>query len=181
MQALFNTVLATLNSLVGIFIGGANVIGIFLILIALVGLASNVGSRGIAAKPTSVYLRSLVIGSFLIIAVKLLDVSTLTLFDQESRKVLDYTLLPVPGLNEQSRYMLGVVYAVIATVGFFAFLRGWMMLRGANPSEGVGRAFVFIIAGTMAVNMDVVLRVTATTAAQFSVELADNIRLFIPS
>ena len=156
MQALFNTVLATLNSLVEVFVGGANLIGICLILIALVGLGRNLGSRGGVAKPTNVYLRSLVVGSLLIIAVKVLDVSTLTLFDQESRKVLDYTLLPMSGLNEQSRYMLGVVYAVIATVGF-------------------------IIAGTMAVNMDVILRVTATTAAQFSVELADNIRLFIPN
>lgn len=180
MQSLFNTVIDTLNSLLAVFVGVANLVGIALIIIALLGLARNAGAAVSTARPTSVYLRTLLVGSLLIIPAKLLDVSSMTLFSEESRQILDYTLLPNSELNEQSRYMLGIVYAVVVTIGVFAFLRGWMMLRGASPSDGVARAFVFIVAGTMAVNLDVVLRVTATTVAQFSVELADNIRLFIP-
>lgn len=181
MQDLFNTVVDTLNSLLVVFVGVANWVGIALLLIGLVGLARSANGGGANPRPTSVYLRHLIVGSLLMIAAKLLDVSSMTLFSEESRQVLDYSLLPNSGLNEQSRYMLGVVYAVVATVGVFAFLRGWMMLRGANPNEGIARALIFIVAGTMAVNLDLVLRVTAATVAQFSVELADNIKLFIPS
>ncbi|MEO0368340.1 MAG: hypothetical protein AAF197_06080 [Pseudomonadota bacterium] len=180
MQGLFQTALETLNSLILLFAGGANIVGIALVLTGLFGLARSGTQQPLTGRSSAWHLWSVLIGSLLIISAKLLDVTSFSMFEQESRKILDNTLLPTGGINEQARYMIGTVYAVVAAVGFFGFLRGWLLLRGSGAGMQVGRGLTFIIAGCMAVNLDVVMRITANTVSQFNAELANDIRLFIP-
>ena len=180
MQALFDVIIDTLNSLVAIFAGVANLAGIALVIYGLVGLTRGRGNWPQQRNSTSAATTSLIVGSILIVAFKALDITSATFFNQSSRQLLDHTLLPGSEISAQIRYMVGSVYAVIATVGFYAFVRGWLILREEQRSNRVSRAATYIIAGVLAINLDLVMRITAGTVAQFSAELASNIRLFTP-
>ena len=181
MLELFSTTTETLNSLLWLLAVCAQLVGIVLVVYALIGFSRANPQSRLNGETPATYIKSLIVGSLLIVLFEVLDITSMTLVDTESRKVLDNTLLPSDDLNEQSRYMLGTVYAVVATVGFFGFVRGWWLLRSHSKPGSLTRGLVFIIAGTLAINLDAVMKITATTAAQFSHELADLIRLFTPN
>ena len=180
MQALFQTVVDTLNSLVWVFAGAASVVGIALVIYGLAGMVRNQSAWGQPRQSIIASGTSLIVGSLLIISSRVLDITTATFFDVSSRQVLDHTLLPGSQISAEIKYVVGSVYAVIATVGFYAFVKGWLMLRNDAIVNRVGRAATFILAGMLAINLDLVIRLTAGTVAQFSPELAENIRLFTP-
>ncbi len=181
MQELFDTVVTTFNPLLDIFVMVSGLAGGSLVLLGMIGIARANETNARSGQGVSRYLRYVLIGSLLLIAFTLLDTTSMTLLGQESRKVLDYSLAPNSGLDEQSRYFLGVFYAVLVLLGAFSFIRGWLILSGVGSDARVSRGLVFIVGGTLAINMDAVLRISANTVAQFNPQLAENIQLFIPS
>ena len=180
MFELFNTTTTTLNSLLGVLLWCMQLLGAGLVVVGLIGLARPSHHNG---APNAVWssIKNIVVGSLLIILIKVLDVTSMSLLDQTSRSVLDNTLLPGSSLGQGPQYLMGVVFAVVTTVGFFAFARGWWLLRAPQGSQGVGRGLVFIVAGTLAINLDVAMQMTARTVAQFNPDLAAMILMFTPT
>lgn len=181
MTELFNTVVVTLTPFWFLALMIGKLLGYGLVIFGLYGIVTSSSNNGVSAGiSVATQARSIGIGTILIIADYVLNVVSQTAFRQDSRQLLDYTITTGTGLGEQAEAMIGIFYVVLAVVGLYGFLKGWMLLRGKRPEDTGGKAAAYILGGVVAINFDVAMRMAASTAATFNTELAANIRLFIP-
>jgi len=183
MQQFYYMIAYVVNSFLGLALAVVPLIGMSLVIFGLYGLATSKGSGGVGqGVGVTASLRTLFIGSMLMISMQLLDATTQTLFNEDARLVLDYQA-NTTGLPPQAAFLVASIYIVVGFIGYLAFFRGWLKLRGTDRQRGESpaAALIYIIAGAMAVNLDTTMTVTANTVALFSLELADLLRVFIPA
>ncbi len=183
MQGFYNTIVYVIGSFMDLLLAVFPLIGAAFVIVGLFGLATSRGAGGVGQGiGVTASLRTLFIGSMMIITVQLLDATTQTLFNEDARSILDYQANQV-GLPPQAAFLVASVYVIVGFIGYLAFFRGWMKLRSTDRQRGesIGVALIYIIAGAMAVNLDTTMRVTANTVGLFSFELAEMLRLFIPA
>jgi hypothetical protein len=110
---------------------------------------------------------AITIGSFMVNIMGMLDIMTVTFFEQSALQTLDY----VDTYEDSGQLMfdaaMRLAFLAVALVGFVGFVSGWYMLYSnshRNGQHGMGKPITHIIGGAFAINLDLLIETLGETA-----------------
>lgn len=151
-----------LDPLLMLMVAGCTVMGVIKVagaLIALYRLAENDGKwLGKDEGGIGGVVSSMLIGGVLVAPIFFVQVFGNTLFNVSVNG--SGMLYQAAGMTESQRQAVRAILGLFAIAGFFAFIRGWLVIdRYMNnvTREGMGEGIVTIVFGVAMVYMDVIL------------------------
>lgn len=164
--------------------------GMTMVIVGLLGMVgTSATQKGLMqGVPIPALIKTVIVGSLLIVIHEVLDVGTQTVFNQDSRQLLDYNPPTGTGFGAQMEAIVSFAFSVLWFIGLIAVLRGMFIVgsfgRGGASDSGIGTAAIFFFFGLALVNLDITLIVAANTFAaagnESGLAIAEEIRKFIP-